>query len=307
VKRTLKALGLCVVMVWVLVACSGGGDSDTQATNAAAPVVPPTIPPNAEPALPLNDAGVQLVARVNGAEITLPVFERSFSRSQRVSDPDDYDAAVDLVLTALIEQTLIDQQATVMGMTVSEEEIETQYQDMRAMIPDDGEWQLWLENNLFTEAEFRQSLHANLITQRVQAAVVDTNNVSITMIHARHILVPTEAEATTILARLDGGEDFGQLAAEFSQDPNTREAGGDLGWFVRTDLTVPELADFAQQLQPGQHGGPFVTTIGYHVVETLETSQRPATPEEQYNAGVLQFNHWLDLMRGNAIIERYIN
>ncbi len=34
---------------------------------------------------------------------------------------------------------------------------------------------------------------------------------------------------------------------------------------------------------------------------------RPATPEEQYNAGVIQFNNWLDLVRGNAIIERYIN
>jgi parvulin-like peptidyl-prolyl isomerase len=131
--------------------------------------------------------------------------------------------------------------------------------------------------------------------------------VSVTVIHARHILVPTETEARAIMERLDAGEDFGQLAAEYSQDPNTRDSGGDLGWFVRSDLTVPELADFAQQLQPGQRGGPFATSLGYHVVETLEITQRPATPEEQYNAGVLQFNNWLDLMRGNAIIERYIN
>lgn len=304
-NQPFKILGLCVLLSLVLVACGGGGDSDTEATSAAAPVVPATVPPNAEPALPLNAAGVQLVAKVNGEEITLPVFERRFSRDQGVSDPEDYDAAVDQVLNALIEDTLVLQQAGVMGLTVSEEEIDAQYQDMRAIVASDAEWQMWLDDNGFTEDEFRQWLRTNLLTQRVHAAVVDAS--TITMIHARHILVGTQDEATSVLARLDAGEDFGLLAAQLSLDPNTRDMGGDLGWFVRSDLSVPELADFAQQLQPGQRGGPFVTMIGYHVVETLEVNQRPATPEEQYNVGVLQFNNWLDLMRGNAIIERYIN
>jgi parvulin-like peptidyl-prolyl isomerase len=311
VRRFYTILGLFVLLSSLLVACSGGEESSAKPNTVAQPTNPPpvaTVPPDAEPALPLDETGAQLVAVVNGTGITLVEFERAFSRSQpEVSDSASYDAAAGRVLNTLVEQILLDQQAAAMGITISAEEIEAQYQDTRAMISDDAEWQQWLDNNGFTEEEFRESLHNTLITQRVQQSVVNADQLVLTTVRARHILVDTSEGAAEILARLDAGEGFSQLAAVYSKDPNTKDTGGDLGWFVREDLTVPELADFALQLQPGQRGGPVETVLGFHVIETLAFGERPATPEEQYAASMQQFNAWLGNIWLAATIEQYMN
>lgn len=69
-------------------------------------------------------------------------------------------------------------------------------------------------------------------------------------IHARHILLGTEEEAREVLERLKSGEDFAALARKLSQDPDTREEGGDLGWFYRGQTPLPELEEAAFALQP---------------------------------------------------------
>jgi peptidyl-prolyl cis-trans isomerase C len=83
-------------------------------------------------------------------------------------------------------------------------------------------------------------------------------------IHARHILLPTEAEAKAALARIKNGEDFAKVAAELSKDPAGE--GGDLGWFTK-DRMVPEFADAAFKLEPGQVSDPVKTQFGWHIIK----------------------------------------
>ena len=301
-KRNLILLAGLIGLGWILAACSGGEASSAASVNANATSVMGT----AESALPLNASGEQIVARVNGAEITLTEFERLFNRSQSASNVTDYDVAMVAVLEALIEQALINQQAEALGITVTDAEVEAEFQSMRASLSSDAAWEQWLAQNWLTEAELRQSLRDSLTTQRTQMAISGSGETMVATIHARHILVETLEEATAILERLQAGEDFALLSAQFSQDPNTRNNGGDLGWFTRNDLTVPELADFALQLQPGTPGGPFQTILGFHIVETLEVGQRPVTSEELAGVSNEQFNAWLATTRANATIERYI-
>ena len=77
-------------------------------------------------------------------------------------------------------------------------------------------------------------------------------------IHARHILLPTEDEAKAALARVKAGEDFAKVATELSKDP--AGDGGDLGWFTK-DRMVPEFADAAFKLEPGQISDPVKTPV----------------------------------------------
>jgi len=63
-------------------------------------------------------------------------------------------------------------------------------------------------------------------------------------VEARHILVPTEAEANDIIAQLKKGADFATLAKEKTTDPAGKASGGDVGWFTQGDM-VPEFADAA--------------------------------------------------------------
>ncbi len=60
-------------------------------------------------------------------------------------------------------------------------------------------------------------------------------------IHARHILVSTEAEAKAIIAQLDKGGDFAKLADQKTKDKGPKGSnGGDLGWFRKSDM-VPGI------------------------------------------------------------------
>ena len=97
-------------------------------------------------------------------------------------------------------------------------------------------------------------------------------------IHARHILVQTEDEAKAALARVKGGEDFAKVATEISKDPGAE--GGDLGWFTK-DKMVPEFADAAFKLQPGQISDPVKSQFGWHIIKVEERRTKPFPPFEQ--------------------------
>ena len=89
-------------------------------------------------------------------------------------------------------------------------------------------------------------------------------------IHARHILVATEAEAAAIIAELAKGADFAKLAAEKTTDPSGKTTGGDLGFFGKDEM-VPEFATVAFALKPGEiTDKPVKTQFGWHVIKVDE-------------------------------------
>ncbi|ESR24093.1 peptidylprolyl isomerase [Lutibaculum baratangense] len=96
-------------------------------------------------------------------------------------------------------------------------------------------------------------------------------------LHARHILVPTEEEANQIKQQIDEGGDFAALAAEHSKDPGSGQNGGDLGFFT-PDQMVPEFAQKAQELEPGEVSDPVQTQFGWHVIK-LEDRRDQEKPD----------------------------
>ncbi len=95
--------------------------------------------------------------------------------------------------------------------------------------------------------------------------------------HASHILIrvsPTASadqwaqakkKAEEIFRKLKKGADFAKLAKEYSQDPGSRDQGGDLGFFSREQMIKP-FADAVFAMKPGQIR-IVKTTFGYHVVK----------------------------------------
>lgn len=89
-------------------------------------------------------------------------------------------------------------------------------------------------------------------------------------------LTPQQAEeqakqkAEKLLADLKGGADFATLAKENSDDPGSKEKGGDLGWVGHGQM-VPEFEQAAFALQPGQLSEVVKTQFGYHILKVFET------------------------------------
>lgn len=106
-------------------------------------------------------------------------------------------------------------------------------------------------------------------------------------VHARHILVPTEAEAKDIISQLDKGADFAALAKKYSKDPGAAD-GGDLGFFKKDDM-VPAFADAAFTLKDGQFTEtPVHTQFGWHVIQVLGHRQAPPPSFEQASDQIRQ-------------------
>ena len=97
-------------------------------------------------------------------------------------------------------------------------------------------------------------------------------------VHARHILLPSEDDAKAALERIKKGEDFAKVATELSKDPGGE--GGDLGWFTK-DKMVPEFADAAFKMEPGQVSDPVKSQFGWHVIKVEEKRMKTFPPFEQ--------------------------
>jgi peptidyl-prolyl cis-trans isomerase C len=87
-------------------------------------------------------------------------------------------------------------------------------------------------------------------------------------VRAAHILVESESKARDLLGKVNGGENFGDLAKHFSSCPSKRQ-GGDLGWFGRGQM-VKEFEDAAFNGKKGQTVGPVKTQFGWHLIKILD-------------------------------------
>lgn len=89
--------------------------------------------------------------------------------------------------------------------------------------------------------------------------------------HAAHILLTgpgAEAQAADLLVQIKNGADFAELAKQYSQDPGSKDKGGDLGW-ITTGMLVGPFEDKLFAMQDGEVAGPVTTDFGVHIIKLL--------------------------------------
>ncbi|MHB8301461.1 MAG: peptidylprolyl isomerase [Acidobacteriaceae bacterium] len=117
-------------------------------------------------------------------------------------------------------------------------------------------------------------------------------------VRVRHILikVPAKADAKTvaaaqakaqdILTQLQHGANFSELAKKYSDDPGSKEQGGELG-FIQHGATVPEFDKAAFSLQPGQLSGLIHTQFGFHILQVEEKQPAHEKPVDEVHDLIL--------------------
>ena len=86
--------------------------------------------------------------------------------------------------------------------------------------------------------------------------------------NARHILVTTRGQCNALKEKIDGGADFGEIAAAHSKCPSGKSSGGGLGTFSPGQM-VPEFDQVVFNEPVGVVHGPVKTQFGYHLIEIL--------------------------------------
>jgi parvulin-like peptidyl-prolyl isomerase len=155
----------------------------------------------------------------------------------------------------------------------------------------------------FNENDLRAVLESQLYRQKVQESVLQELNIAPVeeQVWARHILVEDESTADLVINRLDHGEDFCGLAAEFSTDTSNKDSCGDLGWFGR-GVMVSEFEEAAFSLDIGEISNPVETQFGWHIIQKLGHEERPLSGAEYQGRRDQGFNDWLTDLRDNSEI-----
>ena len=88
------------------------------------------------------------------------------------------------------------------------------------------------------------------------------------------------------MGKLKKGEDFGNLAKQFSEDEATRDKGGSLGTLV-PQTTVPEIADEMIRLTLGETSKVIKSSFGYHIIKLNNKIPSQLAPFEEVKADIL--------------------
>jgi peptidyl-prolyl cis-trans isomerase C len=291
--------GVLAAALW-LSGCSAVGPS--LPGHATATPTPTSAPPTATPE--------PLAALVNGEPITLAAYQDEITRfgAAQLSLGIDLATLGDYrtqVLQALIDRRLLAQGARALGIRLEEQDVSQRIDELAEDLGSLEAMGAWLAANGYTTASFRSALEEEMLAAQMVSEIADSLASTADQVHARHILVGTREEAEAIRSRLETGADFAELAQGNSLDLSTRPAGGDLGWFPRGYLTVREVEETAFALAPGELSGVIESTLGFHLIETLERGEHPLSPDALLCMRQEAVRAWLTTQRQTAAIEIY--
>ncbi len=153
-----------------------------------------------------------------------------------------------------------------------------------------------LENGrILSEQEFAQYiLEPAVLRAKTQARLSAEIPTAGEQVRARHILVETEQEAKNALDLVKAGNlDFAAAAQQLSQDPGSKDKGGDLGWFPR-GIMDPAFEEVAFKLEPGQLSEPVNSTFGWHIIKVEEkAAERPVATDILEYLRQAAYSKWL--------------
>lgn len=216
----------------------------------------------ATPGLSQENEADTIVASVNGNDITLGHMIAMLD-----SLPEQYKQLPDDVLFQGILEQLIQQSLLAETINPAPRSVELQLEnDRRALLAS-----LAMEE-LVSAAATDEALQA-LYDERFANADPGTEY------NASHILLETEEEARAVIAELEAGADFAELARERSTGPSGPN-GGALGWFGKGTMVAP-FEEAVVAMKPGEISGPVQTQFGWHVIRLNETrnAARPTLDE----------------------------
>lgn len=146
------------------------------------------------------------------------------------------------------------------------------------------------------EQEYRSFVRSDLLREAVRDHFAEQVERVQEQVHARHILVEDLDTAEEVLDRLEEGDSWDALAAEYSQDTSNSSQGGDLGWFPRGRMVAPfEEAAFGAQV--GETVGPVESSFGFHIIQVLDRGEVPLSQSEYDQAVTRVFQEWLQEQR----------
>ncbi len=227
----------------------------------------------------------QIVATVNGTQITLKDFYYAL---------EDHFGAY--MLSQMILEQLIAQKQAELNVSMDQELLNAVLLDTIYQLGGEQGYFNYLAQIGMSDKSYREQLEFELLlfllakeeTQVTPEQVIEFFQenedyfAQPEMVLANHILVKTEEEGKDIIDKLRAGAKFEDLAKEFSIDTQTKDRGGNLGYFGR-DMMVPEFEELAFSLAVNTFN-MVETSYGWHVILVKDKlDAQPANLDAQWD------------------------
>jgi peptidyl-prolyl cis-trans isomerase SurA len=267
-------------------------------------------------------------------------YQGRINGAQQLPTPEEAQALKFQLITQMINDEILLQMASSSGLTATDAEVETKFADLKSQGTEE-QFQEMLKSQKMTADDIKTEMRKGLtvekliskeITQRINVSdaeikdLFEKNKASFNLpegYHLQHILVTpfpeqqitntkrddarSPADAKTKAERLfrdiQGGQDFGLVARDWSEDRDTAPNGGDLGFRSLADMegVDPKLSQAIQRLKIGESSPLIETKYGYHILKLLERDsggQKDLTsPQVQAQIRQVIFNRKEEMLR----------
>ncbi|WP_281018282.1 MULTISPECIES: peptidylprolyl isomerase [unclassified Minwuia] len=247
--------GLALVLGLALTAPAALAQTTTAPTPAAEPTEAEKVEQN------------PVVARVNGEEIRLEAVMSMIQDLPPQYQQVPISTLYPMLVKRAVNHSLLLDAAEAAGLR-GNEKLEAEVEEFR--------------QNKMREYLLLGQLEKDVTEEALRAAYARflVDNPATQEIRARHILLKTEDEAKAVIAELQGGADFAELAKAKSQGPSA-PTGGDLGFFT-ADKMVKPFSDAAYKMAEQEISAePVQTRFGWHVIKVEERRDQPRPTFEE--------------------------
>lgn len=224
-----------------------------------------------------------VVASVNGEKITKnELYEEMLKQNGQQA------------LDSLITQKVIELEAKKQNIVVNDQDTQKELDKYYQSYGSEEAFNQALEMNGYSPDDVKKELALNikvnkLLEPRISITEEDLKNyyeenksqfAREKQVKASHILLETKEKAHEVKKKLADRQDFSQLAKEYSTDTQTKENGGDLGFFGSGKM-VKEFEEASFALSVGEISDPVKTEFGYHIIKVTEVRDAQDANYEQ--------------------------
>lgn len=173
----------------------------------------------------------------------------------------------------------------------------------------------------FTVADLKQQARYEFLRKQFGKQQQDALLVSPTeQVHLAQIVIgiptPTSGDfqkftdalkkQTDARTALESGKDFAEVATQFSEDTETKDKGGDIGWVTRGMIASPAQEQVVFSTEPGKTTEPVSTTTQWTVYKILEKQTREIDAEQKTKVGTGAYQYWLQRQKKAYDVHKYV-
>ncbi|SCZ76135.1 peptidylprolyl isomerase [Acidaminobacter hydrogenoformans] len=283
------------------------------------------------------------VAMVNGEVLDIETFNKAFAMversynelygediwTQEIQGQTVKEMIRERILEAMVIEKLITDHVAKTEFELSDEEVEEAYAAFVETAAEDADLTAFYEANGIDEAYIKDQIISKLYSEEFERIVYsevesDTTNLESLyatfpiQVDASHILVAEAELAEELKGKIAAGEDFAELAKQYSIDTGSAGAGGALGLFGRGTM-VEEFETAAFALKAGEVSEVIQSQFGYHIikihdVQTLDTMAANGASEQEIeiqksalmsNVAQEAYTAKVEALRAEATVDTY--